>query len=1099
MNRVLNFVVVAATALIIANSKADAAVVNITEGSTNGYTMTDGNTYVIQNSVEFSNSTAGGSGMTVANNATVVIYVPTNVTLTAIGANGSGRTGGGAGICVPESATLIITGEGTVNATGGNAGNGENGTDGLIGSLQIKYDGGYKAIGSSGIGGSGGDGGGGSGAGIGGVGGCGGIGGVGGIMRSASSYVNYLNFCADGNTGAKGESGCLGMTMGSCYVIGSIVAIANSGYAGSAGDLGSAADWVKKDVYPYYIEFAACGGGTGGGGGAGSSPTYTIGGGGASGGGGGGGGSGALIAGDSSYVVNIKIRNACGGGGIGGKSSNVDGSSGTERGLSLGGHFKGDNSDKLYYGGDGGVGGAAGAEGGAGTLYVAPTASVSAEREMLTATTHSAAQYTMTFNVNGGQFSSSVESLTATLGCELPDCIPTPTRRGYLFEGWKTANSECYYEASGTKSISSYPVADDIVLYAQWHLDEDRAVLPDSAFWLRENAENGWFVDSVVGEDVILRSGQIGNSTNSWMETAIVGPASFSFDWKVSCNTRGHYLAWLVDGVEQERIRGEVDWTTVFASVSEGEHIIRLDYAKGSTSAAGEDKGQMRNFTINPVRIETESMQVLWDWTTNYWVSVSTTGFGSSGFESGWYADGSNVAVSIAPSIHSYSIALSGDTDGAVLDGTNLTFQVNGAARSITASIDEVKPHLSVVSEHGMPIPAVGDHIYSSDAEVTVSVEAPDAVDGVRAVCTGWTGTGSVPASGEGSSATFVITEDSSITWNWATAYWVECSIAGKGTTSFESQWVVDGTNLRIPFSVNTPFYSLSLAGDTDGAVLDDDCITVPVSSPRSIVLNVIEYTYSTALDSVSLPWIAEGAASWIPQGNVSHDGQDAVQSGKVVGDDVSTLSTVVVGPGTLSWWWKLDMADCAGVDVFVDETLVKSLDSASDWAAASVDIAGDGEHTIRFEFWNAGTEATMSDCAHLDQVFWTGEAVNHTVSTKVPVPHSYLAMNCPALLAEHGGDYEAAAKATAANGLNKVWECYVAGINPTDVAAKFTAKIEMKDGNPVITWEPNLNADGAAVRIYKVYGSETLENGGDWQSPTNSLHRFFKVGVEMP
>ena len=123
----------------------------------------------------------------------------------------------------------------------------------------------------------------------------------------------------------------------------------------------------------------------------------------------------------------------------------------------------------------------------------------------------------------------------------------------------------------------------------------------------------------------------------------------------------------------------------------------------------------------------------------------------------------------------------------------------------------------------------------------------------------------------------------------------------------------------------------------------------------------------------------------------------------------------------------------------------------------------------------------------------------DYTTTTPKPVPYSYLHITCPALLAEHGGDYEAAAKAVAANGLNKVWECYVAGISPMDAAAKFTAKIEMKDGNPVITWEPNLNDDGAVVRIYKVYGSETLENGGDWQCPTNSLHRFFKVGVEMP
>lgn len=81
MNWVLNLAVVAAATLIIASAKADAAVVNITEGSTSGYTMTDGNTYVIQDSVSFSNSTAGGSGMTVEDGATVVLFAPAGVTL----------------------------------------------------------------------------------------------------------------------------------------------------------------------------------------------------------------------------------------------------------------------------------------------------------------------------------------------------------------------------------------------------------------------------------------------------------------------------------------------------------------------------------------------------------------------------------------------------------------------------------------------------------------------------------------------------------------------------------------------------------------------------------------------------------------------------------------------------------------------------------------------------------------------------------------------------------------------------------------------------------------------------------------------------------
>ena len=99
-------------------------------------------------------------------------------------------------------------------------------------------------------------------------------------------------------------------------------------------------------------------------------------------------------------------------------------------------------------------------------------------------------------------------------------------------------------------------------------------------------------------------------------------------------------------------------------------------------------------------------------------------------------------------------------------------------------------------------------------------------------------------------------------------------------------------------------------------------------------------------------------------------------------------------------------------------------------------------------------------------------------------------------------GDFEAAANA-ASGKLNcgrptEGWEEYVAGLDPTNALSVFTAKIEMRGDTPVVTWEPDLNTNGV-VRTYKVYGSETLENGGEWQHPTNSLHRFFKVTVEMP
>ncbi len=120
-----------------------------------------------------------------------------------------------------------------------------------------------------------------------------------------------------------------------------------------------------------------------------------------------------------------------------------------------------------------------------------------------------------------------------------------------------------------------------------------------------------------------------------------------------------------------------------------------------------------------------------------------------------------------------------------------------------------------------------------------------------------------------------------------------------------------------------------------------------------------------------------------------------------------------------------------------------------------------------------------------------------YTHESSVPVTYDWIRSYFPHTAPEYDR-YEASANATAANGRNKVWECFVAEICPTNETAAFTAKIEMRDGAPIVTWEPDLNTNGV-IRTYKVYGSETLENGGEWQYPTNSLHRFFKVTVEMP
>lgn len=83
-----------------------------------------------------------------------------------------------------------------------------------------------------------------------------------------------------------------------------------------------------------------------------------------------------------------------------------------------------------------------------------------------------------------------------------------------------------------------------------------------------------------------------------------------------------------------------------------------------------------------------------------------------------------------------------------------------------------------------------------------------------------------------------------------------------------------------------------------------------------------------------------------------------------------------------------------------------------------------------------------------------------------------------------------------------KVWEDFVAGTDPTDVNSKFSARIEMVGGKPVVMWTPALNGEGvkSGVRLYRTYGTTTL--GGGWDEVADGReagYNFFKVSVEMP
>lgn len=288
----------------------------LSTGSTTGKTLGESGTtkyYYLQESLTFTNTNAGGSGLTIK--GTVYLYIPYGLTITCVGADGSGATGGGAGIELAEGNTLYIIGSGdgvntTVTATGGKAANGSNGSNGDDAILE------YDEKCQPGSGGNGGNGGGGAGAGIGTRGGNGGVGGAGATASHAT--LEDTNLGVDGSAGFAGSAAD---NMGELYVdqtLG-ITVTATGGSAATSG--GAGGNRGKNAAEDPYRQHTASGGGGGGGGGFGGAAS-NIGTGGPGGGGGGGGAAG------NGAVRNYDFYRVGAGGGKGGH--NADGSSASD-------------------------------------------------------------------------------------------------------------------------------------------------------------------------------------------------------------------------------------------------------------------------------------------------------------------------------------------------------------------------------------------------------------------------------------------------------------------------------------------------------------------------------------------------------------------------------------------------------------------------------------------------------------------------------------------------------------------------------------------------------------------------------------------------
>ncbi|MGA2309378.1 MAG: hypothetical protein ABSG57_07505, partial [Candidatus Bathyarchaeia archaeon] len=187
---------------------------------------------------------------------------------------------------------------------------------------------------------------------------------------------------------------------------------------------------------------------------------------------------------------------------------------------------------------------------------------------------------------------------------------------------------------------------------------------------------------------------------------------------------------------------------------------------------------------------------IIGNYKTQYYFTA-TSPYDSPSPSSGWFDSGSGITESVTSPVSGGSgvqfVCTGWTGTGSVPasgSGSSVTFTI-GAASAITWGW-KTQYYLTVTSAYDSPSPVSG--WFDSGSGITESVTSPvSGGSGVQFVCTGWTGTGSVPASGSGLSLMFTIATPSNIVWNWKTQYTVTFGHTGLDSSASGTIVIVSG------------------------------------------------------------------------------------------------------------------------------------------------------------------------------------------------------------------------------------------------------------------------------------------------------------------
>jgi hypothetical protein len=202
----------------------------------------------------------------------------------------------------------------------------------------------------------------------------------------------------------------------------------------------------------------------------------------------------------------------------------------------------------------------------------------------------------------------------------------------------------------------------------------------------------------------------------------------------------------------------------------------------------------------------------------------------------------------------------------------------------------------------------------------------------------------------------------------------VTFSVAAASSHPLTYRWYFNGTNLlsdgvKISGATNAQLTVMDVgpaqAGDYS-VIVSNAGGWIPSASARLAVNPAIDL--AEAIDTLELFVTTDGDAPWGGHTVLTHDGVDAARSGLVGDNQFSALHTTVIGPGLVSFWWKVSSETNADVLTFsVNGVPQAAISGEKDWRQQFVRV-DDGAQYLDWIYDKNGSGSAGADRAWVDQ-----------------------------------------------------------------------------------------------------------------------------------